>query len=639
MVQNHSIVERCIVSRNAILVQFKEAKLPLPQNLAAFATKTRVYEFFGSQLIEVQLQAEPITDADAASKAHAVLLTTVEPIRASHVIIRIPKDLIGAEVDFVDDHAPVISDGVSRTTEAVEDAVSYALLTESINGSAPGATPMARTGKPEGGAAQLIGQTLRDVLGWKVRDDDPKGFAGALSASFSVADVEGHTQWSWTPRTYAVQTDLNGGITGAQASLYKRAQEALGQVMPLLDGLYPLDTDADADDIAAVKAVVRTQIQELVGELGTPGGPSITRVNRYFDLLLAAPDSHYADSDGKLLQTDPDDLQGTLGRLRDTMGLSFADNFVNSIEDEQDQTNYRCMADYLTSVAQSWLNNVSYFGLHATTPFLGTQLIPLSRQLSVIAESVDELRFTLDSVFIGAAERQTLELNFGSHGKSMYAEDFFRWIQNFVTTEAPTYVQDGGKFGIGNSLVPFARQLHGMTHALLDTHRNRKLPPGFRSARVQRSLASLSSELQELVRLASPLKRDFAIEPSPAQLRAAVGVLGVAALPGVLSFEKKGAKTLATTLLNMSDMEVYVSFDEQRPSYVTNVEFLKPYVSTDNAAAAVLPPGKSAMVQITVDFDTLIDDTQLHVTARIDPATAEGASISTAEVTLFKSGT
>ena len=37
---------------------------------------------------------------------------------------------------------------------------------------------------------------------------------GGFPASF-LATVGGHTEARWTPRTYAVQTDLSGGITGA----------------------------------------------------------------------------------------------------------------------------------------------------------------------------------------------------------------------------------------------------------------------------------------------------------------------------------------------------------------------------------------------------------------------------------------
>jgi hypothetical protein len=41
-------------------------------------------------------------------------------------------------------------------------------------------------------------------------------------ATASLATVGGHTEATWTPRTYAVQSDLSGGVTGGQASLYER---------------------------------------------------------------------------------------------------------------------------------------------------------------------------------------------------------------------------------------------------------------------------------------------------------------------------------------------------------------------------------------------------------------------------------
>ena len=63
---------------------------------------------------------------------------------------------------------------------------------------------------------------VQQALGWKPRGNDARGFVAALTASFSREEFEGRTICKWTPRTYAVQTDLQGGVTGAQASLYTR---------------------------------------------------------------------------------------------------------------------------------------------------------------------------------------------------------------------------------------------------------------------------------------------------------------------------------------------------------------------------------------------------------------------------------
>ena len=47
------------------------------------------------------------------------------------------------------------------------------------------------------------------------------GFGGEVPTSFlAMTTVSAHTEATWTPRTYAVQTDLSGSITGARAGLY-----------------------------------------------------------------------------------------------------------------------------------------------------------------------------------------------------------------------------------------------------------------------------------------------------------------------------------------------------------------------------------------------------------------------------------
>jgi hypothetical protein len=112
-----------------------------------------------------------------------------------------------------------------------------------------------------------------------------------------------------------------------------------------------------------------------------------------------------------------------MGRLRKELEVESFSRYVNTVEDEQDVTNYRILCDYLTSLAQSWVNNIMFFGLDTTKAFLGTQIVLLSRQLSVIGETVGEVRFALDSVFIGPSERQTLQLEFANGDPAMFVED------------------------------------------------------------------------------------------------------------------------------------------------------------------------------------------------------------------------
>jgi hypothetical protein len=411
------------------------------------------------------------------------------------------------------------SGGVSAKRPLV-DLSAFPILTEEV-GYSP--SPIARAGGGMGAVPSLgsgggLGQTalkaVADVLGWKVKAGDVGGFTGALTQAFTLTEVEGHVQATWVPRTYAVQSDLSGGISGAQASLYSRAKYTLDQALPLLAGLKALNPAADPEDLEALRAVVNSQMVQLVGELPYAGGPRVSRVTQYFSLLLGQPLTSTT-----MVQTDPDRVGGTLGNLRDVFGLATLvysggvgtpNTLVNTIDDEQDTTNFRVLSDYMTSLAQSWISNLPFFGLLTTTPFFGTQLVLISRQLSVAAEMVDELRFALDSVFIGPSERQTLEIQFstfdpatGLSDQPLFLEDLLLWIQSLVTDEAPSVIQSGGKFGVFQVLQVVTQLQRLITGAVSPL--NSDVPPAYFSPRVTIALQTLSDQLTELVSIVQPV--------------------------------------------------------------------------------------------------------------------------------------
>jgi Putative Ig domain len=399
-----------------------------------------------------------------------------------------------------------------RATRDVEDAVTYPLLTEQVTFPRSGGGPTTGVSSSPGGAA--LGQTaalaIGDILGWKVSGTDPKGFVGALTQAFTLTDVEGHVEASWNPRTYAVQTDLGGGITGAQASLYTRAKDALDQSLSLLDGLYPLDPDADPEYVKALREMARSQMTEIVREFGVVGLPSILRIDTYFEILLG----QHPIRTSTPIQFDPDQIKGTLGQLRDSYGIYFRGNpFNNSIEDEQDITNFRVISDYMTSLLQSWIANREFFIVSPNrVAFFGTQLVLISRQLNVIAETVDEVRFALDSVFIGPNERQTLLLKFSDHAlPPMFLEDVLEEIETFVKGEGPRLLRDGGKISVTNNILPVVRSLRHMVEQAHDPENRKVLPDGFKTARVRHSLDDLQDQLGELIKLTEQVEQQVPI--------------------------------------------------------------------------------------------------------------------------------
>jgi Putative Ig domain len=408
-----------------------------------------------------------------------------------------------------------------RLTRDVENAVTYPILTEQVSFPRSGGGPTTGiSSSPTGaGLGQTAALAIGDVLGWKVSSTDPKGFVGALTQAFTLTDVEGHVESTWNPRTYAVQTDLGGGITGAQASLYTRAKDALDQSLSLLDGLYPLDPEADPEYVRALREMARSQMTEIVREFGTVGLPSVLRIDTYFEILLGQnPKDFKAGSNS--VQFDPDQINGTLGQLRDTYGIKFRGNpFNNSIEDEQDITNFRVISDYMTSLMQSWIANRPFFFIRPKQPaFFGTQLVLISRQLNVIGETVDELRFVLDSVFIGPNERQALLLKFDDHAfPPMFLEDVLVEIENFVKDEGPRLLRDGGKISVTNNILPVVRSLRHMVDLAHKPTNRGDLPDGFGTARVSHSLDDLEDQLGELIKLTEQVEQE--VPPSEDKLR------------------------------------------------------------------------------------------------------------------------
>lgn len=400
---------------------------------------------------------------------------------------------------------------VQGLSQAVEQISAFPLQTEpvSVEVTSTGGTG---TTAP-GGLRQTVEGALREVLAWQGRTDDPKGFVSALKTAFTCEQVQGRRQCRWTPRSYAVTTDLGSAVTGAQASIYTRAKVALDSAVPLLDGLYPLKTDADEENTRALRAIVRGEFTELVNELGQEGGPRVGRVDALLDLLLG---------DGAATATiaaTADTVEGQLAQLRDEFG--FADEDVNTVEEEQDLTNFQIVVDYISGIQQSWRAQRDYFlrsflfNENGQSVFLGTQLVYISRGLAVVAESVSELKRALNSVFLGSAERQTTELKFRDHA-SLFIAELLDWVERFATIEGPRLVQEGGKRGVGAfyptieelvTLVGQARLKTGNIASVNDGNQEAtQVPASYASARTQRALQELFEQLNNLEAFAHPYK-------------------------------------------------------------------------------------------------------------------------------------
>jgi hypothetical protein len=402
-----------------------------------------------------------------------------------------------------------VDNGSGGATPVATELNDFPFLTEEVDLGGRG-------GPAQPGGAGAVGQTveraLRDVLGWRPRASDPKGFQAALLQAFTAEEVAGHTEYRWNPRSYAVeiQADL-GAVTGAQASLYNRARAAVDQVLPLLDGLEPLRVDFDPENVAAIRAIVRSQLTELVKELGIEGGPRVQRIDQLF-LFLLGDTIVAADPRAR---RDPDQVGGSLGILRDRFGLRRF--LINDVGEEGRFSDFLIIVDHVVSLAESWDAQREFFvrGSTLVEPFLGTQLVLLSRDLEVVAESVREVEFALDSVFLGPSERQTLELRFPPGSASnplpapgttvarssppMFVSELLEWVERFTTEEGRQLIDEGGKQAVVAAFRPTILLLQALVRdarvSPAGAQDPTRMPDAYRRPRVQRALAELESQL------------------------------------------------------------------------------------------------------------------------------------------------
>lgn len=394
----------------------------------------------------------------------------------------------------------------TTTTTTGDDPTPFPLLVGNVDlttGTAPGGHRGGGGGYGgEHSAGDTVSAAIRDVLGYRTKSTDTRGFVAALARSFSCHDKSGYTVCEWTPRSYAatIPADL-GALTGAQASIFERAKVSADSIIPLLDGLTPLLSDADREDVDAIRRIVRSRITEIVTELSLEGGPRTQRVDELFERLT-----------GLVLDNDPDtfvvlsadDVAGELGVLRERFG--FLRGRINLISEEEDFTNFLIIVDSVGSLFVTWQQVRDLFRRgagqqpgNADAPFLGTQLVLISRQLGVITETIRETYFAMDSVFLGPAERQTVLLPLVDEGAApttILLSELLDWIDRFVTEEGPRLIEDGGTDGV-NAFEPTVRRLAtlALSAAGLRQAQNPTIPPTFFTTRVRLALQQLAGQL------------------------------------------------------------------------------------------------------------------------------------------------
>lgn len=458
---------------------------------------------------------------------------------------------------------------IAKATETARDIFTYPAATAPTAYADVTPTTYVISSAPTGGGAgitKIAEDTIRQALGWRYRSGDVRGFSAALGRSFALEeDDEGRIAYKWTPQSCGVQADM-GEITGAHASILEQAKVQINYILPLLDGLKSLRADNDEGDAAAVTGIVRMKLNHYLDELGRVGGPRVHRVDLIFEELLGLPVVKFkaAPTTGgkgsaavalaKLATTaaagayQPGVFVGTwegvaignsdhwlkqleklddehrnpkaqsyclLRQLTEEYGLD--QNLANTVEEERDFTNALIIIDTVIALRTAWIGKRLYFDRSQPGKrFLGTQLVWLSRQLEVIAESVRECYAAMDSVYFGPAERDATDIHYeftpdpegartlrNGQRKPFLAVaplsvgELLEWVETFATEEGPQLLQDAGKDGVLAFRATLSRLIEWVEAAKQFSHRGAgNAPRSFFTARVERALQEIETQLK-----------------------------------------------------------------------------------------------------------------------------------------------
>jgi len=406
-----------------------------------------------------------------------------------------------------------------------------------------------------GSLQQVVDNAFGRVIGQTFRPGNISNFRDSLNQTFAIEENNGQRTITYNPRSYTTQTELGGAITGAQASLYHRAKAALKEILPLLDGIYELDPASDEQNRDAIRSIIRTEITEVVNEMGVQQGPRVQRVDSLFQLLIGT------ETESKL----PEQIGGQLKDFARAFGLERSR--INTVDEERNYGNFLIIRDYIVSLRQSWQDYVS-LQMAGGGSFIGTQLVLLSQALSVMAESVRETYRIMDLVFLGPEEREsvlidftqardteltnTIELELSSTRSNtndesrprririsksnlkrakpyqkareiafllpdgtpyfveetaqlvpaMEVERLLSWAMGFATTEGPTLARSGGKLGIAKAIAKTSKTLM----ILLQASSYVPIPNNaFRREGVKRALRDLAFQTYRVKQLADEL--------------------------------------------------------------------------------------------------------------------------------------
>jgi hypothetical protein len=300
---------------------------------------------------------------------------------------------------------------------------------------------------------------------------EPAEIVAALNRMFTRKEVDGKPVYEYAAQAAVGAGDFGLGQSAAQVSLATRARNLLGDSRSRLQILKPRRSDADHDEVQAIRLVVLKELGELTEELGQAGGPRVERIDTLLDTILGA--------EGR---------GGLLARFETEFGLADPKD-LNSPDEYDDWVNFQMVRSDWVMLRQSW--NEMKAMQEGDFALLSSKLI---RELKLAGESIRELEDVLDDAGVETTDREVLLVNAGEDSE-LTLSGLLTWIRHLCLNEAPQLIKEGGRIGV-SALIPALDKVTGLGGALS------KMDPLDRHAEVVDALDALNDRLVKALELA-----------------------------------------------------------------------------------------------------------------------------------------
>ena len=244
-----------------------------------------------------------------------------------------------------------------------------------------------------------------------------------------------------------------GTISARQANLYRQASITASDALRVLEGLTPFFPLAEADQVEALRSLIRSEINSLVDEFGRVEEPRTDRVLAYFSALTL--------------------------HVKGFGELAFLDNSERAVtvEDEAQTAGFELLSSYTFTLRRIW---DIFFDIDRKAPdsfSLSERVERANILLPVVAQVNTDFEAAMDSVGFAESERRSLAARFdtlkglgigsmASFGAAsvqtlislttsiddtlpdITVYDLTEWIDRFTNLEGPSTLADSGQFGL-----------------------------------------------------------------------------------------------------------------------------------------------------------------------------------------------